>query len=220
MKPFVLVLSSPSGGGKTTIAQHLIAAREDLDYSVSATTRPPRAGEQDGVHYHFLSPAGFARREAAGEFLETAAYGAYRYGTLRAEVERALGAGRHVVLDIEVMGARQVRRAYPDAVEVFILPPSVRTLVDRLRGRNTEDLAALAERLVVAEQELGSAAEYDFVVVNDDLVTAVDHVAAIIQAESRRTARDPDLGARLERLRHEIESQRQRLIVAWPRKES
>jgi guanylate kinase len=220
VKPFLLVLSSPSGGGKTTIARHLLGAREDLGYSVSATTRAPRPGETDGEHYHFLSAREFARREAAGAFVETATYGGARYGTLRAEVEKILAAGRHVVLDIEVEGARQVRRAYPDAVEVFILPPSARTLLERLGARNTEGTAALAGRLDHAAAELAAAPEYDYVVVNDDLVTAVDEVAAIIDAESRRVRRTPDLPGTLARLRDELQAHRERMHAATPRKES
>jgi guanylate kinase len=116
VRPFLIVLSSPSGGGKSTIARHLLNAREDLGYSVSATTRLPRAGEVDGVDYHFLAAAEFDRRIAAGEFVEWAVYGGCKYGTLRSEVERVMAAGQHVVLDIEVAGARQVRKAFPESV--------------------------------------------------------------------------------------------------------
>lgn len=189
MRPFLLVISSPSGGGKSTIARHLLEARDDIGYSVSATTRAPRAGEQDGVSYHFLSDAEFDRREAAGEFAETARYGGARYGTLRSEVQRVMAEGRHVVLDIEVQGARQVRQVYPDAVQVFVVPPSAPALVERLRGRGTEDDAALARRLDHAALELGAVPEYDYLVVNDDLVKAVDQVAAILDAESCRIGR-------------------------------
>ncbi len=220
MRPFLLVLSSPSGGGKSTIARHLLDGRDDLGYSVSATTRAPRAGEQDGVHYHFLSEQEFLRRVKAGEFVEHAAYGGARYGTLRAEVERVLERGRHAVLDIEVAGARQVRAAYPDAVHVFILPPSAKVLLERLRNRDTEAPEALARRVAHAVDELGAAGEYDYIVVNDDLVTAVDHVAAIIEAESRRTRRLPALAEDLARLRADVETQRDRFLAAPPRKES
>jgi len=189
VRPFLLVLSSPSGGGKSTIARHLLEAREDIGYSVSATTRAPRAGEVDGVSYHFLSEDEFSRREAAGEFAETARYGGARYGTLRSEVERVMGEGRNVVLDIEVQGARQVRRVFPDAVQVFVVPPSGPALLDRLRGRGTEDDSALAGRLDTAALELDAVPEYDYLVVNDDLVQAVDQVAAILDAESCRIDR-------------------------------
>ena len=207
----MLVISSPSGGGKSTIARHLLQARDDLGYSVSATTRPPREGEQDGVAYHFLTAEEFTRREAEGEFVETATYGGHRYGTLRGEIQRVLESGRHAVLDIEVAGARQVRQSFPDAVQVFVLPPSGAVLVDRLTGRRTETEAALAKRLAHAEDELTQAGEYDYVVVNDDLVTAVDRVAAILDAESLRVRRCRNLVQVVDRMRGEVQAQREAL---------
>lgn len=213
MRSFLLVLSSPSGGGKSTIRRHLIEGRDDLGYSVSATTRPPRAGEEEGIDYHFLSPQEFARREAAGEFVETATYGGHRYGTLRAEVERVLASGRHVVLDIEVAGARQIRQAYPEAVLVFILPPTVTALLERLRSRKTENADAVLRRLDHAVLELESAEAYDYIVVNDDLVSAVDRVAAILDAESHRVVRQSDLSGLLGKLRDEIEAYRTQLVA-------
>ena len=208
MKPFLLVLSSPSGGGKSTIARHLLEAREDLGYSISATTRGPRAGEEDGVHYHFLTPEEFDRREVAGEFVESASYGGHRYGTLRSEVDRVLASGRHVVMDIEVQGARQVRQAIPDTVSVFVLPPSGSVLVERLRGRATENEAGLARRLAHAAEELLAATEYDYVVVNDDLVAAVDAVAAILEAEGHRTGRTAGLEDRVRTMGAEVRAAR------------
>lgn len=198
------MLSSPSGGGKSTIARHLLNAREDLGYSVSATTRVPRAGEADGVDYHFLAPAEFDRRVEAGEFVEWAAYGGSKYGTLKAEVEQVMDAGMHVVLDIEVVGARQVRKAFPESVQVFVLPPSGTVLAERLRMRRTDDPSAQARRLEIAREEIGAAGEYDYVVVNDDLVTAVAQVAAILDAEGRRANRMSDLDEIVDRLRREL----------------
>ena len=135
MKPFLLVLSSPSGGGKTSIATNLLQGRDDLGYSVSATTRPMRDGERDGVDYHFVSREEFLRRREAGEFLESAEYGGNLYGTLRSEIERIFARGRHAVLDIEIEGARQIRRSFPNSLHLFVLPPSAEVLVGRLRGR-------------------------------------------------------------------------------------
>jgi guanylate kinase len=198
------VLSSPSGGGKTTIARHLLEAREDVVYSVSATTRPRRTGEVDAREYHFLDRAEFERRVAAGDFVEWAEYGGNLYGTLRAEVERGLESGRHVVLDIEVSGSRQVRQWFPQAVQVFVLPPSAAALAQRLRGRNTEDPATVARRLLIAGRELEAARAYEYVVVNDDVVDAVSQVAAILDVESRRVRRITNLEAVLDSLRRDL----------------
>jgi guanylate kinase len=189
--PTVVVLSAPSGGGKTTIARALVEQRRDVGYSVSATTRKPRPGERDGAAYHFLSRAEFERRVRAGELLEWAEYAGELYGTLKTEVERELAAGRHVVLDVEVEGARQVRRAYPPprSVSVFILPPSVAVLLERLKGRKTETGAAMARRLERAVDELHEAPTYDYVVVNDDLDRVVADVGRIIDGAAPRSDR-------------------------------
>lgn len=205
MTPFLIVLSAPSGGGKTMIAKALVAAREDLEYSVSATTRAPRQGEVDGVDYHFLSHAAFAKRRDAGEFLEWAEYGGDLYGTLEVDVDRAIGQHKHVILDIEVQGARQVRERRKDVVSIFILPPSAETLVRRLGGRDislNED--ALRRRLRRAVDELEEAADYDYVVVNEDRTQVVAEVAAIIDSESKRTYRDTTLQESLDNLRRDI----------------
>jgi len=202
--PFLLVLSSPSGGGKTTIARALLQARSDVGYSVSATTRPPRHGEKDGHDYHFLSAAEFERRVAAGEFLEHATYGGNRYGTLRSEIARVLGGGRHAVLDIEVDGARQVMERMPDAVRVFVLPPSAKVLVERLRARDTETPEARRVRLARAAEELLAVTEYDYVVINEHLRDAVNEVGAILDAESSRVARRRDLAGFVEILRQGV----------------
>ncbi len=204
MTPFLLVLSSPSGGGKTTIARALLQARTDVGYSVSATTRPPRHGEQDGHDYHFLTAEEFERRVAAGEFLEHATYGGNRYGTLRSEIDRVLGGGRHAVLDIEVEGARQVMEKMPKAVRVFVLPPSAKVLVERLRGRDTESPETRRVRLARAAEELLAVTEYDYVVINEHLRDAVSEVGAILDAESSRVARRRDLAGFVELLREGV----------------
>ena len=198
------MLSSPSGGGKSTIARHLLEAREDVTYSVSATTRAMRPGEENGRHYFFLDRAEFERRVEAGEFVEWAEYGGNLYGTLQAEIDRGLASGRHVVLDIEVAGSRQVRARFPEAVQVFVLPPSAAVLAQRLRGRKTDDPSSVARRLAIAAQELGAAREYEYVVVNDDVVDAVSQVAAILDVEARRVRRLTNLDGVIENLRRDL----------------
>lgn len=204
MKPFLLVLSSPSGGGKTSIAKNLLQARDDLGYSVSATTRPMRAGEREGVDYHFLSRDEFLRRREAGEFLESATYGGNLYGTLRSEIDRLFARGRHAVLDIEIEGARQIRKSFPNSLHVFVLPPSAEVLVQRLTGRKTEPSDVVRARVARAAEELAAVAEYDYAIVNDDLVLAVAQVAAILDAEARRVSRQDALEGFIQRLRRDV----------------
>jgi len=187
--PRVVVLAAPSGGGKTTIARELrTRAPETFGYSVSATTRKARPGERDGEAYHFLTRPEFERRREAGEFLEATEYAGELYGTLRSEVEQVLRSGRHVVLDVEVTGARQVRKAYPRpaSVVLFVIPPSPRVLIERLRKRRTESEAELSRRIGIATHEVETARReigdvYDRVLVNDDLETAVREVIAVVQ---------------------------------------
>jgi len=204
VKPFLLVLSSPSGGGKTSIAKNLLQARDDLGYSVSATTRPIREGEREGVDYHFLSRSEFLRRREAGEFIESATYGGNLYGTLRSEIDRLFARGRHAVLDIEIEGARQIRASFPNSLHVFVLPPSADVLVQRLTGRNTEPPEVVRERITRAADELRAVAEYDYAIVNDNLVLAVAQVAAILDAEARRVSRQDTLDGFIQRLRRDV----------------
>ncbi|MDH4132361.1 MAG: guanylate kinase [Gemmatimonadota bacterium] len=204
MNGILLVLSSPSGGGKTTIARRLLERRPDVGYSVSATTRAMRTGEVHGRDYWFLTPAEFAARVEAGAFIEHARYGGHEYGTLREEVERRLEVGHHVVLDIEVQGARQVRERVPGAVLVFVLPPSGGELIRRLRGRRSESTESLRTRLRTAVEELGSVGEYDYVVVNDELEQAVSAVSAILDAESAHVARQQGLNERIDHIRQRV----------------
>jgi guanylate kinase len=204
VKPFFLVLSAPSGGGKTTIARMLLQGREDLGYSVSATTRPKRPGEKDGVDYHFLSREEFLQRQQNGEFLEWATYGAELYGTLKSEIDRIFAQGRHAVLDVEIEGARQIRNNFENSLLLFVLPPSAEKLVERLAGRNTEDPALVKERILRAAEELAAVAEYDYAIVNEDLVVAVAQVAAILEGEAWRVSRQDTLPAFIEQLQRDV----------------
>ena len=197
MNPFPLILSSPSGGGKTTIARMLLGRRTDVDYSVSCTTRAPRPGEQDGRDYYFLSRQAFEAARARDEFAESASVHENLYGTLRREVDRVLGAGKHVVMDIDVQGARQFAAAYPESVLVFLLPPSTEVLIGRLRARQTEDAGKLLVRLRSAREELREVGLYQYVVVNDDLERAYEQVSAIVDAETVRHQRLPLLDERV-----------------------
>jgi guanylate kinase len=195
VKPVVVVLAAPSGGGKTTIARALVARwPKRYGFSISATTRPPRPGERHGEDYFFLTRDEFRRRQVADEFLEWAEYAGELYGTLKAEVDRVLAAGRNVLLDIEVQGARQVRQRYPPPASraVFILPPSATELLRRLHGRRTESPSAMAQRLETAIRELRQAEEFDHVVVNEDLDTAVATVHQLVEGPEAASRAQPE----------------------------
>jgi guanylate kinase len=180
--PKVFVITGPSGVGKGTLIRGLLERVPELELSVSATTRAPRPGEEDGVDYHFLTPERFESRVNAGDFVEHASYSGNRYGTLRSELERRLAAGAGVVLEIEVQGARQVRASMPDAVAVFIAPPSLDALRARLVGRGTDSPEQVDERLRTAERELEAQPEFGHVIVNDRLEQATDELVEIVRA--------------------------------------
>jgi guanylate kinase len=210
MSPFPVILSAPSGGGKTTIARALLARRPELGYSVSCTTRAPRPSEVQGRDYYFMTRGEFLAERERGAFAESAEVHGNLYGTLRSEVERVMASGKHVVMDIDVQGAVQFVRAFPQSVTIFILPPSAEVLLERLKGRKTESPAQLAARLQSALQELQHVGEYEYVIVNDDLERAVASVESILDAEfvSRERVKNlrQQVGLLIERLEQEIEN--------------
>lgn len=203
-RAFPVVLAAPSGTGKTTLARKLVARHEDMVFSVSVTTRAPRPRERNGVDYHFTDREAFRSMVEEGALAEWAEVHGEYYGTPRAEIEKAADAGRHVILDIDVQGARQVRSSVPDAVLVFLLPPSVDDLMARLTGRGTEPDAAVARRLRSALAELQAAGEFDYVVVNDDMERCLGVIRDIVETEAHRARRLPGLDARLNGFRQEI----------------
>lgn len=188
-RPFVVVLSGPSGVGKSSFVRELLKAGLDLEYSVSATTRARRSHEVEGRDYFFLNRDEFRRRVDAGEFVEWAEVHGELYGTLRSETERSLAVGRNVLLDIDVQGGQAVRKAYPDGVFIFMLPPSIESLEERLRGRGTDSDDRIRLRLENSRREMERMGEYAYAVVNDDLKAALRRVTSIIVAETCRAAR-------------------------------
>jgi guanylate kinase len=179
----VIVITGPSGVGKGTLIRELLQRVPDLEMSVSATTRAPREGEVDGREYHFLTPEQFDERIEAQDFLEFATYSGNLYGTLRSEVERRLHEGHSVVLEIEVQGARQVRAAMRESVQVFIAPPDPAVLRERLDGRGTDSAEAIDARLEVASIEMAAQDEFDYRIVNEDLGRAAEELVSIVRSE-------------------------------------
>lgn len=190
-KGALLIISAPSGAGKTTICRKLLARRKDLKYSVSCTTRPPRPGEKDGKHYFFLTREEFKRRIQRGDLLEWAMVHDEYYGTPRSFVEDQLKHGVNVIMAIDVQGAMSIRRKHPAAILVFVLPPSMDALKARLAIRR-DATEIVAKRLANSRGELAAAKDYDYVVINDELSMAVDQISCILTAETLKTSRlDP-----------------------------
>ncbi len=185
----LLILSAPSGGGKSTLARRLRATRDDVEVSVSHTTRAPRGEEQNGVEYHFVSKEEFLRLVDEKAFAEYATVYGNFYGTSRAVVEGILSRGNHVILDIDTQGGEQLMAAYPEAVSVFVVPPSLEELEARLRTRGTESEDSLTTRLALAQEEMAVAGRYDYVVVNDQLEPAVKTLHGILDSETNRSSR-------------------------------
>ena len=186
----IFILSAPSGAGKTTISRAALKAIAGLEASVSLTTRTPRENEADGLDYHFVSDQEFNRRLAGNELAESARVFDANYGTLRTPLESAVAAGRDIVLDIDIQGARQIRTNYPrDAVTIFVLPPSFNELEDRLRRRGTEDEAAIGRRLKRAQEEASAFPEYDYVIINAEVSDSISRLEAIVNAERLRVGR-------------------------------
>lgn len=200
----LFVVSAPSGAGKTTLVKLLMERDADMRHSVSYTTRPPRAGEQDGREYHFIGVAEFEARRSRGEFLEWAEVHGNFYGTSRVWLEERMDAGQDMLLEIDWQGAQQVRRLFPTAVTVFILPPSVAELERRLRGRGQDSEEVIRRRVAAALGEMQHVGEFDFAIINNDLRTAFDDLAAVVRAARLRVAsqraREPEMFRFLDQL--------------------
>jgi guanylate kinase len=199
---FLLVLSSPSGAGKTTITRHLLERDSTLSLSVSVTTRPPRRGETDGIDYRFIDQARFDAMVAGGELLEHATVFGHCYGTPRAPIEAALAAGHDIVTDIDWQGTQQVAESLSsDIVTVFVLPPSMTALESRLRQRAQDSAEIVAERMAKSAEEMSHWSEYEYVIVNCDIDASVAEVQAIVTAERLRRSRQLGLAEFVNRLR-------------------
>ncbi len=189
-KGILVIFSGPSGSGKGTVLTKLLEKRDDAKISVSMTTREKRAGEIDGVHYYYVTREYFEKKIADNKMLEYAEYAGNLYGTPKDPVDEMLKAGLAVILEIEVQGAEKIRKLYPDAISIFLAPPSTAILEERLRGRNTEDEETVNHRLVIAREEIRRAVEYDYVVINDTVENAVNGIETIINAERLKLIRN------------------------------
>lgn len=176
----LIVITGPSGVGKGTLLRSLLMRQSELHLSISATTRSPRPGEVEGKNYYFIDREKFTEMVAAGELLEWAEFAGNCYGTPRGPVEELLARGKSVVLEIELEGARQVRKTFPEALQIFILPPSMEELEQRLRGRDQDSEAAISRRLQRAREEIAAASEFDVQIINDDLERALEEIEAVL----------------------------------------
>lgn len=189
----LIIISGPSGAGKGTVYNRVVERRPNIKKSVSVTTRNPRPGEEEGVHYYFRTLEEYQRMIAAGEFLETAAVYCNYYGTPKAPVLKMLADGNDVMFEIDTLGAEQIRRKYPKSITIFLMPPSFEELERRLRGRGTESEEAINRRLGLAKSELAKYKLFDYIVFNDDVDCAVENVISIIDAEKSKTSRNLDV---------------------------
>ena len=189
-KGLLIVISGPSGAGKGTVYNEVLIRRPEIQRSISVTTRAPRKGEVDGVHYYFRTEEQYQKMIADGEFLETAAVYSNYYGTPKAPVYEKLAKGQDVMFEIDTLGAKQIKKIYPDAVTIFIIPPSFEVLEKRLRDRGTDSEESIRRRLSCAKSELAKYKQFDYIVFNDDLETAIEQTLSIIEAEKSRISRN------------------------------
>ncbi len=192
-KGILIIFSGPSGSGKGTVLKKVLSDRDDTKLSVSMTTRGQRPGEIDGVHYYYVNREYFEKKISDNKMLEYAEYAGNLYGTPKDPVDEMLNSGFNVILEIEVQGAEKIRNNYPDAVNIFLTPPSIAVLEQRLRGRNTEDDETINHRLVIAREEIRRATEYDYIVISDTVEESSKRINTIINAEKLKSKRNKKL---------------------------